>query len=102
MLRAEIEKWGQSRADVQRLALTAEHSRTRFRWFVILTALDCRGATQTAAKVGRRPKYVMKWLHIYNERGPDALTYIHTGGRTAVFSPPKILDCGADSRLAAR
>ena len=31
----------------------------------------------------------MKWVHTYNEKGPDALTYRRTGGDAPLLRPKK-------------
>ena len=81
MVRVEMQKWGQSLDDLRRLALQAPHHRTRERFFALsLIADGTHNATTWAARYGRRDETVLLWLHLYNEEGPDALTYRRTGG----------------------
>ena len=44
-------------------------------------------ATVWASKIGRHFQSVQSWVHAYNERGPEALTFRHTGGWTPLFLP---------------
>ena len=81
MLRIEHEKWGQSLPDLHDRAVKAPHARTRER-FMALYEIARRGTNATiwAAEVGRHFQSVQSWIHAYNEHGPDALTFRHTGG----------------------
>ena len=81
MLRVEHHRWGQTQADLRRLALTATHGRTRERFLALHDMVQGACATQVAERTGRHPQTVMEWLHLYNERGPGALAYQRTGGR---------------------
>ena len=82
MVFPDIDKWGQTLEDLQRLALRAPHHRTRERFYVLHAILTQeRSATALARELGRRPDTTTKWVRIYNESGPDALTYERTGGR---------------------
>ena len=81
MIRVELQKWGQSLEDLRRLALRAEHPRTRERFLALsLIADGTHNATSWAARSGRQDETVLGWLHTYNAKGPDALTYRRTGG----------------------
>ena len=44
-----------------------------------ITQASC--ATRVAPHTHRHPQTVMEWVHTYNERGPESLTYRRTGGR---------------------
>ena len=81
MLRVDHERWGQTLADLRRLALTAPHARSRERFLALhdIAQGDC--ATHVAARTGRHPQTVMGWLHSYSEHGPEALLYQRSGGR---------------------
>lgn len=86
MIRPEIDKWGQSVEALRRLALQAEHPRTRERFLALYTiASGSTNATQWAKKTDRRPDSVMGWVHRYNQQGPDAMLYRHSGGRRPFF-----------------
>jgi transposase len=82
MLKPDLAKWGQTREDIQQLALSAEHQRTRER-FLLLEKIVTRwiSTTQAAVELGRDPHTAMRWVHRYNAGGPAALTYERTGGR---------------------
>ena len=81
MLRIDHERWGQTLAELRRLALTAPHARSRERFLALHDVAQGACATQVAERTGRHPQTVMGWLHGYNERGPEALLYQRTGGR---------------------
>jgi hypothetical protein len=81
MLRVDHARWGQTPEDLRHLATSAAHQRTRERFLVLYEITQARCATRVAARTGRHPQTVMEWLHLYNERGPEALAYRRTGGR---------------------
>lgn len=89
MLRVEVGKWRQTREDVAARVVNAADKHTRQRWLVIMAALNNRGATQAAKQVGVRPKFAMKWIRVYNAKGPEALTWRHTGGIPPLCPPSK-------------
>ena len=68
-------------ADLRRLAMSASHPRTRERFLALYEITQESCATRVAAQACRHPQTVMEWLHLYNIRGPAALTYQRTGGR---------------------
>ncbi|MCZ7567372.1 MAG: hypothetical protein M5U01_02075 [Ardenticatenaceae bacterium] len=82
MVRPEPAKWGQELADWRRLAIEAAHPRTRERF----QALDRIGSQHSnarawAAEIGRDLDPGLRWVHRYNEPGPEALEDRRTGGR---------------------
>jgi hypothetical protein len=90
MIRVEMQKWGQSLEDLRRLALQAEHPRTRERFLALsLIADGTHNATSWADQFGRQDDTVLKWVHDYNAQGPDALTYRRTGGPAPLLRPIK-------------
>ena len=90
MIRVEMQKWGQSLGDLRRLALQAEHPRTRERFLALsLIADGTPNATSWADHFGRQDETVLKWLHTYNTQGPEALTYRRTGGPTPFLRPTR-------------
>jgi hypothetical protein len=96
MIRVEIQKWGQSLEDLRRLALQAEHPRTRERFLALCLIADgTHNATTWADRFGRQDETVLRWLHTYNSEGPDALTYRRTGGPTPLLRP---IEPGSSSR----
>src|ERR687890_2098388 len=81
MLRVDYDRWGQTPEDLRQLATSAAHQRTRERFLALYEVTQASCATQVAARTRRHPQTVMEWLHLYNTRGPEALTYRRTGGR---------------------
>jgi hypothetical protein len=81
MLRVESARWGQTPADLRRLATSAPHPRTRERFLALYEITQESCATRIAERTHRHPQTVLEWLHLYNTRGPEALTYQRTGGR---------------------
>ena len=81
MLRVDHARWGQTPEDLRRLATSAAHRRTRERFLALYEITQAGCATQVAERNARHPQTVMEWLHLYNERGPEALAYRRTGGR---------------------
>ena len=81
MLRVESARWGQTPADLRRLATSAPHPRTRERFLALYEITQESCATRIAGHTHRHPQTVLEWLHLYNTRGPEALTYQRTGGR---------------------
>jgi transposase len=76
---------------LRHLALSAPHARTRERALALralalfdITQHSC--ATQVAGRTGRRTHTVMDWVHAYNQGGPAALAFRHTGGRRPLFA----------------
>src|ERR671929_295302 len=81
MLRVDYDRWGQTPEDLRQLASSAAHQRTRERFLALYEVTQASCATRVAARTRRHPQTVMEWLHLYNTRGPEALTYRRTGGR---------------------
>ena len=81
MLRVDYDRWDQTPEDLRQLAMRAAHQRTRERFLALYEITQASCATQVAARTQRHPQTVMKWLHLYNTRGPETLTFRRTGGR---------------------
>ena len=82
MIRPDFEKWQQSAAEIRKMSLEAAHKRTRERFqalYMIGTAHY--NASQWAKTTKRCVQTVLRWVHDYNEAGPTALSYQHSGGR---------------------
>jgi transposase len=87
MVRVETGKWGQSAEDLRQASLNAEHWRTRERFQALyLIASGQYNATTCALHIGRQDETVLAWVHLYNKKGPDALTYRHSGGRSPLLT----------------
>src|SRR4051794_37106334 len=74
MLRVEYARWGQAPADLRQLATSAPHSRTRERFLALYEITQESCATRVAERTRRHPQTVMEWLHLYNTRGPEAIS----------------------------
>jgi hypothetical protein len=93
MLHVDHEKWGQTVEDLRRLAVESKHPRTRERFQAVFEIARGRegsagqkpNATAWAARTGRHDDTVQAWVHAYNARGPEALTYRRTGGVLPFF-----------------
>ena len=92
MLSVDHARWGQTPADLRRLAMDASHRLTRERFLARLHEIargSCATRTRVAVRAGRHPQTVMGWLHAYNAHGPDALAYRRTGGRPPFVPEPR-------------
>jgi transposase len=74
MLRVEYARWDQTPADLRELAMSASHPRTRERFLALYEITQESCATRVAAQARRHPQTVMEWLHLYNTRGPEAIS----------------------------
>ena len=81
MLHVDYDRWGQTPEDLRQLATGAAHQRTRERFLALYEVTQASCATQVAPRTRRHPQTVMEWLHLYNTRGPEALTFRRSGGR---------------------
>jgi Homeodomain-like domain len=90
LVRLDLQKWGQSLADLRRLALHAPHPRTRERFLALsLIADGTHNATTWATRFGRQDDTVLCWVHRYNREGPEGLTYPRTGSRPPFSRPTR-------------
>jgi hypothetical protein len=81
MVRVDLARWEQTVEDLRATSLPAPHRRTRERFQPLCLAASGQfNATTCAAHVGRQDETVPAWVHRYDTRGPDALTYKKTGG----------------------
>ena len=81
MLTLDIAKWNQTPEDLRVASIQSPHPRSRERYAALyaLTQQE-QGATEIARSIKRHPQTVIRWIHRYNERGPEELEYTHTGG----------------------
>lgn len=86
MIRPDCGKWGQTLADLRRLAVEADHARSRER-FLALYMIGSQQVTATkwAQQIGRKNQTVMDWVHQYNRAGVAGVMYQHSGGRTPLL-----------------
>jgi len=86
MVYPDTAKWGQTNADLLQRAMESKHRRTRERWLALyMIASRQTNATQWAKELGRTDDTVLSWVHRYNDKGPEALGYRRSGGRTPLF-----------------
>lgn len=81
MLRVDYARWNQTPEALRQLATLAEHARSRERLLALYEVTQAQCATQVAWRSGRNPQTLMRWVHLYNESGPEALLYRRSGGR---------------------
>ena len=90
MISVAMQTWGQTLGDLRHLAIEAAHPRTRERFLALsLIADGTHNASSFAAAYDRQDETVMKWVHTYNKKGPDALTYRRTGSRAPFLRPTR-------------
>ena len=81
MLTLDLAKWDQTADDLRQEAMNAPHPRTRERFLALYDlAHQGRGASSVARAAGRHLQTLIRWVHRYNEAGPSALAFDHTGG----------------------
>ena len=86
MIKVEMAKWGQTVEDLRLASLQQGHPRSRERFQALyLIASGQFNATACALHIGRQDETVLRWVHLYNRHGPDALAYRHTGGRSPLL-----------------
>ena len=86
MIKVETARWGQTVEDLRQASLNQTHPRSRERFQALyLIASGQFNASACAAHIGRQDETVLRWVHLYNRRGPDALTYRHSGGRSPLL-----------------
>lgn len=86
MIRPDVARWNQTMSDLRRLSVEAEHPRTRERFLALyMIGSKHMNATQWAAEIGKADDTVLGWVHKYNAKGPQAMVYHRTGGRSPLF-----------------
>jgi transposase len=81
MLELNLAKWSQTPEDLRVAAMTADHARTRERFLALYELTQQgRGASAVARGAGRHQQTLIRWVHRYNESGPQALVFEYTGG----------------------
>lgn len=86
MLRPDCTQWGQTLDDLRRLAVEADHARSRERFLALyMIGSEQATATQWAQQIGRKNQTVMGWVHQYNRVGVAGVMYQHSGGRTPLL-----------------
>ena len=86
MIQVDLAKWDQTVEDLRLASLNDPHPRSRERFQALyLVASGQHNATTCAVHIGRQDETVLRWVHLYNERGPGAVAYRHTGGRSPLL-----------------
>lgn len=88
MIKPDFAKWGQSLDEMRRLAIEAEHERSRER-FQALYAIGSgeTTATEWSQVIERQARTVLGWVHNYNQQGVAGVLYQHCGGRHQSLAP---------------
>lgn len=81
MLKVEYARWGQSLEELRHLSVNAEHQRTRERFLALYEMALGSYPTKLAQQISRHYQTLMRWVHEYNELGPESQVFRHTGGR---------------------
>jgi Homeodomain-like domain len=86
MIKVDMAKWGQTVEDLRLASLSQPHPRSRERFQALyLIASGQLNATACGLHIGRQDETVLRWVHLYNRHGPDALAYRHSGGRSPLL-----------------
>ena len=85
MLHVDTARWKQTPDDLRRLSLEAPHPRTRERFQALYEVTKDWSPFAWSKETGRRHSTILDWIRTYNERGPDALTFVRTGGRAPLL-----------------
>ena len=103
MVRVDLARWNQSVEDLRQASLSAPHRRTRERFVALwLIASGQFNATTCALHLGRADETVLAWVHLYNAKGPDALTYRKTGGSAPLLRPNRSNRSSRSSKTLSR
>ena len=87
MVRPDLSAWGHTLADLRRLAVNAQHPRSRERLLALyMIASRQTNATTWAAHIGRTKETVLSWVHRYNLAGLEGVIYRRTGGRRPLLT----------------
>jgi transposase len=87
MVRPDFEKWQQTAEEIRRLAIKAEHVRSRERFQALyMIGSGQTNASEWAATIDRQKQTVLGWVHQYNAKGAESLHYRASGGRQAKLS----------------
>ena len=85
MIKVNYNKWNQTPQILRKEAIQANHRRTRERLLALYEITQGKTATQVSIEIKRRLNTVLDWVHSYNNKGLEALTYKKTGGRLPLF-----------------
>lgn len=80
MLKVLSSKWNQTPEHLLSESINAAHPRTRERFSALYQVTQGASAAAVATGLQRRHDTVTRWIHNYNNEGPDALIYRRSGG----------------------
>lgn len=83
MVRVDLARWSLTEESLTELCLHAPHPRKRERLLALRDIARGSCASRLCKPLGRHLGTVLKWVHDFNERGPQALIYRHSGGTPA-------------------
>lgn len=80
MVRPDLTRWSLTVESLTELCLHAPHPRTRERLLALRDLARGSCASALCKPLGRHVTTVLKWVHDFNARGPQALIYRPSGG----------------------
>lgn len=83
MVRPDLQKWSLSLEALTELSVHAPHPRTHERLLALVLLVQGQCALRIHRILGRDVHTVLKWVHHFNQGGPTALIYRHTGDSPA-------------------
>ena len=90
MIRPNFEKWQQTAEEIRQLSIKARHPRSRERFQALyMIGSGQENASGWAQKIKRQKQTVLKWVHRYNESGPERIVYQATGGVQPKLKEPE-------------
>jgi len=66
-------KWGENSETLLRRNIEASHHRDRERFLALALVAMGKPATEVAHLLGRNPQTVQRWVHQFNEKGPEGV-----------------------------
>ena len=103
MVRPDLNTWVHSLADLRRLAVNAQHPRSRERLLALyMIASQQTNATTWAAHIGHTKETVLSWVHRYNLAGLAGVIYRHTGGRHPLLAKSNSINSSTRSSRPTR
>ena len=80
MVRPDLARWSLTVESLTELCLHAPHPRTRERLLALRDIARGSCASVLCKPLGRHVTTVLKWVHDFNARGPQALIFLPSGG----------------------
>ena len=79
-LKVSLSQWNQTPDCLLQQSIQAAHPRTRERFSALYQVAVGATAVTVARKLSRHHETVTGWIHLYNTKGPEAMTYRRSGG----------------------